>query len=138
MLILIRGDWKRRSRHIGRLLSLPIRVRQISSVAAWANALFGAGQTNEAIAQYQKVVETNPDFAGGYYLLGARLLQSGRGDDAIVQLKKAVELQPQSPTYVTCLGDAFRQKENGQGSNTLLSKGAGDLQPQCFTGAGWI
>ena len=57
-------------------------------------ALLRRGQTDEALAQFQQVLELQPDYEVGYYNRGHALLRKGRLDDALVQFQKAVALKP--------------------------------------------
>ena len=53
---------------------------------------FAAGMLAEASAQATKMIESDPDFYGAYWLQGAIHLSSGEFDSAVEQLKTAVSL----------------------------------------------
>lgn len=57
-------------------------------------ALLRKGQTDEALAHFQQVLQLQPDYEVAYYNLGHALLRKGREDEALVQFQKAVELKP--------------------------------------------
>ena len=64
-----------------------------------AHASLGAaalknGQTEEAIAHFQKVLEIDPKFAGAHYDLGTSAFRQGRMDEAIAQYRKELEINP--------------------------------------------
>ena len=60
-------------------------------------ALFQKGQVDQAIAQFQKILEMEigPKVVGVHYLLATALLQKGRVDEAIIQYQKALEIHPE-------------------------------------------
>jgi Flp pilus assembly protein TadD len=49
---------------------------------------------DEAIIQYQRALQIEPDFARAYCNLGNALLQKGRADAAIVQYRQALQIKP--------------------------------------------
>jgi protein O-GlcNAc transferase len=53
------------------------------------------GRLAEAIEHLRRVIEIEPDYAGGHNNLGAALARSGALDDALLHLEKAVALAPQ-------------------------------------------
>ena len=56
--------------------------------------LFQKGQVDEAIAQFQKALEINPNSRRTHYNLGNALFQKGQLDEAIAQYQKALEINP--------------------------------------------
>jgi len=56
--------------------------------------LLRQGRSDEAMAQFQKVVALAPDYEVGHYDLGHALFRQGRIDDAIAEFRRAVELDP--------------------------------------------
>jgi tetratricopeptide (TPR) repeat protein len=65
---------------------------------------------DEAIAQYQKALQINPDHAQAHYNLGIALLEKDRVDEAIVQYQKALETDPDSAQTHNNLASALMQK----------------------------
>jgi superkiller protein 3 len=57
-----------------------------------ANVLLLQGHTEEAVAEYRKLLQLDPDSPEGHIDLSAALLRQGRMDEAIAQAQKAVEL----------------------------------------------
>ena len=59
--------------------------------------LFEAGNTAEAIVQYEHALEADPDYARAHYQLGICYIGSGQAEDAKLHLQKFVELAPDDP-----------------------------------------
>lgn len=57
-------------------------------------ALWADGRREEAIAQYQRAVSLQPDWASGYFSLGNALGEAGRPAEALTALERAVALDP--------------------------------------------
>ena len=73
-------------------------------------ALREKGSTDEAIGEFQKAVQLEPDYQFGRYNLGAALVQNGRIDEAIPQLEKVLQLNPNHPKAYYSLATAVAQK----------------------------
>ena len=65
---------------------------------------------DEAVAQFQKAVEINPNDAEAQYNLGNAFFQKGQLDEAVAQFQKALEIDPNSFATHYNLGGAFFQK----------------------------
>jgi tetratricopeptide (TPR) repeat protein len=78
------------------------------------DALLRKGNAAEAITQYEKVLQMEPDFAPAHYGLGNALAQAGRADEAIAQYQTALKIQPHYMEPFFSLG------------NTLLGMGKVD------------
>ena len=75
-------------------------------------ALGQRGQTAEAIAQYEKALEIDPNNAAVHNNLGSRLASIGRTADAIDQYRRALEIKPDYIEAHANLGNAlFRQEK---------------------------
>ncbi len=75
-------------------------------------ALFQKGSVDEAMVQYQKALQINPDSAEAHNNLGNALLQKGNVDEAIAQYQKALEVKPDYAEAHYNLGNALLQKGN--------------------------
>jgi tetratricopeptide (TPR) repeat protein len=73
------------------------------------NALFGAGQTKQAIEQYELALGLNPDDPATHSNMGNVLLQIGRTREAIEQCEQAILLKPDFPEALNNLGNALVQ-----------------------------
>ncbi len=74
------------------------------------NALMQIGHMDEAMTEYQKASEINPNFAEAHNNLGNALLQTGHVDEAMVQYQKALEINPNSVDAHSDLAWALLQK----------------------------
>jgi tetratricopeptide (TPR) repeat protein len=57
-------------------------------------ALNACGRIEESMAEYDKALKINPEYAEARYNLGVALAKSGRLDEALSQYQKAVEIKP--------------------------------------------
>jgi tetratricopeptide (TPR) repeat protein len=81
-----------------------------------------------AVKEFEEVTKTNPDYAGGYYMLGLSQRSAGNLSPALASLRKAVELDPDNASYKVGLGQA--QLQGGQYQDaytTLKSVNAGSM-----------
>ena len=76
----------------------------------WANA----------VKEFEEVTKTNPDYAGGYYMLGVSQRAAGQLSPAIASLRKAVELDGSQASYKIALGQALLQAGQYQNAYELL------------------
>ena len=49
-----------------------------------------AGQTEASLAQFQKLLETHPDYTAGYFMAAQTLAQAGRNDEARKMLQDGI------------------------------------------------
>jgi tetratricopeptide (TPR) repeat protein len=111
----------------GRGLLIAAVVGTVLAVATPAIADWNAGVNAyrnkdyaTAIKEFEKVTQTNPDYAGAYYMLG--LAQSGAGkiSSALASARKAVELDSGQTSYKVFLGQVLVQADQFQeGYSTL-------------------
>jgi Flp pilus assembly protein TadD len=76
----------------------------------------------EAIAQYRKVLESNPDYPEARYNLANTLLQSGKLEEAIAQYQRAVETAPKDARIRNNLGIALAIKGDNDGAMAQFRK----------------
>ena len=72
--------------------------------------LLQKGKADEAISQYQKALQINPDFADAHLNLGTALFQKGSVDEAIVHFQKALQIKPGFAEAHLNLGTALIKK----------------------------
>ena len=58
------------------------------------NSLASTGRKNEALYNFQRAIELQPDFAGAYVSQASELEHLGRIDEAEASFRKAISLQP--------------------------------------------
>lgn len=77
--------------------------------AGWEEgvAAFQAGNYSVAAKEFQGVVETNPDYANGYFMLGQALAKLNRHQDALGAFRKAYDLNPSSVDFQFALANAY-------------------------------
>ena len=73
-----------------------------------------------AVKEFEEVTKTNPDYAGGYYMLGVSQRALGQVSPAIASLRKAVELDGSQSSYKIALGQALLQADQYQSAYELL------------------
>jgi protein O-mannosyl-transferase len=78
--------------------------------------LFGKGDTAAAMAQYNKALELNPDYADAHFNLGSALLQLGKSDEAIVHYQRALQIRPNDSSGHYNLGNALFAKGEVDGA----------------------
>jgi tetratricopeptide (TPR) repeat protein len=52
------------------------------------------GQVDDAVVQYQRALQINPNYSGAYDSLGQALVRKGQVDDAVAQYQKALAINP--------------------------------------------
>ena len=76
-------------------IALIIAIGTVAPVSAeWNKGLeaYKAKDWATAAKEFEEVTKTNPDYAGGYYMLGVSQRAAGQVSPAIASLRKAVEL----------------------------------------------
>ncbi len=81
-----------------------------------ANALFGQGKVDEAIATFEAQVAANPSNASCQSAFGSALLLKGRLEEAIEHLRLAVSLDPNLLASYNDLGIALKKTGDVQGA----------------------
>lgn len=92
--------------------------------AGWEEgvAAFKAGKFADAASQFQTVVEQQPEWPGGHYMLGQTLLKLNRNQDALTHLRKAYDLNPNDVNVQLVLGKAYISNGRYADAAQLLSK----------------
>ncbi len=73
-----------------------------------ADALNSAGRFQEAIDQYIRVMEIDPNFPGAFENLAATYRSGyGRLDESVLWLKKAIQLDSENPAYTSVLAQNY-------------------------------
>ena len=101
------------------LLALAVTV---PAAAEWNKGLEAYNKRDYATAakEFEEVTKTNPDYAGGYYMLGLCQRSLGNLSPALASLRRAVELDPANASYKVGLGQALLQADRYQDAYTTL------------------
>lgn len=77
--------------------------------AGWQEGVkaFKSGNYSAAAKEFQGVVESTPDYAAGYFMLGQSMTQLNRDEDALRAYRKAYDLDPNNVEYQLALANAF-------------------------------
>lgn len=85
------------------------RSMNVGELIRNANRLKREGKLDEAIAEYRRVIELNPNFAWAYSNLGDALVKQGKLNEAINAFSEAIQLNPKSPCFHYALAEAMEQ-----------------------------
>jgi tetratricopeptide (TPR) repeat protein len=77
---------------------------------------------SEAITEFRRAVELDPDFAEARMELGLRLLAGANYDEALQQLQAVDKLTPRLVEVQLALGDAYRSKRQWQEAKAAFDK----------------
>lgn len=92
--------------------------------AGWPEgvAAFKAKNFSQAATEFQAVVEDQPDWPGGHFMLGWTYLSMSRNQDALTSLRKAYDLNPNDVTYQLRLGQAYVANQQYSNAVSFLGK----------------
>ena len=110
--------WRRAARcGWGLLLTFSVAFNLLASLGLQADvegdrgdAFLKKGRIDEAMTQFQKVLQIKPDDAKAHYNLGNALLQKGRVEEAITHYQEALQIEPDDAAIHGNLGNALLQK----------------------------
>jgi protein O-mannosyl-transferase len=71
---------------------------------------FSRGQLDEAVTQFQNVLQIYPNFADAHCNLGSAFFQRGQPEEGVAQFQKALEINPNLVEAHSNLGSIFLQK----------------------------
>lgn len=94
------------------------------AAAGWEEgvAAFGKGDLNTAVNEFKSVVEAQPDWPGGHFMLGRTYLRAKKNQEAITHLRKAYDLDSNNAQYQLFLGDAYVKAGRNSDGVAVLSK----------------
>jgi tetratricopeptide (TPR) repeat protein len=92
--------------------------------AGWeeGRAAFQKGDLNQAANEFKAVVDGQPDWPGGHFMLGWTYLRMNRNQDAITHLRKAYDLDKNNAAYQLRLGEAYVKAGRYSDAVGFLSK----------------
>ncbi|HSN55310.1 MAG TPA: tetratricopeptide repeat protein [Candidatus Sulfomarinibacteraceae bacterium] len=110
-----------------RLLAVTSVVVAVALAAApvaadWSTGvdLYHQGRFAEAAEHFQAVVRSNPNWPGGYLMLGRCQLALENHDEAVENLRTAVDLDPDDPTNTATLARALMTADRHDEARELL------------------
>ncbi len=90
---------------------------------------FKAGNFAQAAKEFQAVVKSRPDWAGGHYMLGRALLNLKRNQEALNELHQAYNKTPSDPNFVVWLAQAYVVVGRPDDALTLLDRIKSESMP---------
>ncbi len=102
----------------------------VSLAADYEQALsyFKSGKYAEAAAEFQALVEENPNYDYGYYMLGLSFYKMGKLDEAIKNIAQARALNGDRFEYHHALATAYRAKRRDTDAVKVLNEAEGLLE----------
>lgn len=91
-------------------VEVQILPRTAGNLNKVGNQLKRKGKLAEAIGEYRRAIELNPQFSWSYYNLGDALAKQGHINEAIAEYRKAIEINPKSAVYFYSLGKLLAHK----------------------------
>lgn len=103
-------------------LALMAVVGVTPAEAGWDEgvAAFKAGNYTQAAKEFQAVVQAQPDWGGGYYMLGQALQKLNRNEEALTNLRKAYDLEPNQVSRQMALAKAYLDNRRYSDAARLL------------------
>ncbi|MCY7320651.1 MAG: tetratricopeptide repeat protein, partial [Phormidesmis sp. CAN_BIN36] len=86
-----------------------------------AVSTFTQGNTEEALAQFKKILDENPDNSFALMARGEILLQSKQPDQALADFDRAIEIEPENPTAHFGRGNALAELEQPQFEDAIAA-----------------
>ena len=115
------GDLKRASEFAQKALALDDSNSRALAIVSWID-LF-EGRLEQGVADGQRAVALNPNYANGYFALGNALILQGEPEEAIPAIEKAIRLDPESEAlYAGGIGIANVFMERYQPAIPALEK----------------
>ena len=115
------SDVKRASELAQKALAVDDSNSRALALVSWVDQL--EQRPDKGLADGQRAVALNPNYASGYWVLGGALLGDGKPDEAISTLQRAIRLDPESESvYAGALGIANLFVERYQEAVPLLER----------------
>jgi tetratricopeptide (TPR) repeat protein len=104
-----KGDYKKATEHYRKALELAASPQLHNYLGT---ALRTQGYLHQAVSEYKKAIELDPNFAPAYMNLGITLFFLNKFEDSISYQKKALLLNPNYPDAYYYLGRAYEKTNN--------------------------
>ncbi len=104
--------------------TLAVLALAAAASAGWEEgvAAFKAKEYQRAAAEFQEVVDQQPDLYQGHYMLGQVLVKLNRMQDALPHLRKAYDLNPNEVGVQMVLGKAYMDSRRYADAVSVLGK----------------
>jgi len=105
-----------------------------------AYQLYQEGKYEEALTEYKKAIEKNPEEMINYYNLGVTFMALDRNDEAIEAFKETIEIDQKNFAALKFLGQLYAKKNESQEAENYFSQAAGlsEKDPELFYNLGVI
>ncbi|SHN85554.1 TolB amino-terminal domain-containing protein [Bradyrhizobium erythrophlei] len=102
LLVSRQGGWHLMEPQIAQATTLAARAVELDDSDPWGHLALGfvaftRRQTDEAVEEFQRALDLNPNFAAAYGFLGCALAFDGRSDQAIDHIEQAIRMSPHDP-----------------------------------------
>ena len=104
------------------ILGIVLTAGMASADWETGKAAFAAGKWAEAAAEFQAIIDAQPDWYGAHFMLGWTNLKQKKGKEAVQNLRKAYDLKPDDPSIQLRLGEAYVQTGRHSDAVAFLSK----------------
>jgi TolB-like protein/Tfp pilus assembly protein PilF len=102
LLVSRQGGWHMMEPQVAQAASLAARAVELDDADPWAHLALGfvaftRRHTDEAVEEFQRALDLNPNFAAAHGFLGCALAFDGRSDPAIDHIEQAIRMSPHDP-----------------------------------------
>jgi TolB-like protein/Flp pilus assembly protein TadD len=102
LLVSRQGGWHMMEPQVTRAASLAARAVELDDADPWAHLALGfvaftRRRTDEAVEEFQRALDLNPNFAAAHGFLGCALAFDARSDPAIDHIEQAIRMSPHDP-----------------------------------------
>ena len=102
LLVSRQGGWHMMEPEVTQAASLAARALQLDESDPWAHLALGfvgftRRHTDEAVEEFRRALDLNPNFAAAHGFLGCALAFDGRSGQAIAHIEQAIRMSPHDP-----------------------------------------
>ena len=111
-------------KHLIAIIVLSAPLVAAPAQAGWEEgvAAFRSRDYTTAAKEFQTVVQDQPEWPGGYFMLGQALQKLKRNEDALRNLRKAYDLNPNDVSYQMALAKSYFDNRRYSDTSSLLGK----------------
>jgi TolB-like protein/Flp pilus assembly protein TadD len=102
LLVSRQGGWHIMEPHVTQAATLAARAVELDDSDPWAHLALGfvavtRRRTDDAVEEFHRALDLNPNFAAAHGFLGCGLAFDGRSDQAIDHIEQAIRMSPHDP-----------------------------------------